>query len=97
MSLAGLLSVIADDPQLRAALDLASAGAIASGSQPADGDLAGLAGQAEDGPGGGDLVAPAELRPFLAAVLAARAGRFVLAVTATAREADDLEIGRAHV
>jgi transcription-repair coupling factor (superfamily II helicase) len=90
MSLAGLLSVIADDPQLRAALDLASAGAIASGGQPADGDLAGLDGSAEDGPGGGDLVGPAELRPFLAAVLAARAGRFVLAVTATAREADDL-------
>ena len=91
MSLAGLLSVIADDPQLRAALDLASAGAIASGGQPADGDLAGLARPGlQDGPGGGDLVGPAELRPFLAAVLAARAGRFVLAVTATAREADDL-------
>ena len=96
MSLAGLLSVIADDPQLRAALDLASAGAIAPGGQPADAGLAGpgpggdLAGLAEHGPGGGDLVGPAELRPFLAAVLAARAGRFVLAVTATAREADDL-------
>jgi transcription-repair coupling factor (superfamily II helicase) len=75
MSLAGLLSVIADDPQLTAALDLAR------------GDLVG---PAIDGPGGGDLVGPAELRPFLAAVLAARGGRFVLAVTATAREADDL-------
>ena len=91
MSLAGLLSVIADDPQLRAALDLARAGAIA----PADRDLAGPAtdgpaGPATDGPGGADLVGPAELRPFLAAALAAQAGRFVLAVTATAREADDL-------
>src|SRR5580693_551789 len=37
-----------------------------------------------------DRVVPAELRPFLAAALAALAGRFVLAVTATAREADDL-------
>ena len=45
---------------------------------------------ATDGPGGADLVGPAELRPFLAAALAAQAGRFVLAVTATAREADDL-------
>src|SRR5215469_8930414 len=87
MSLAGLLSVIADDPQLRAALDLARGGAIAPAGQPGDGDLAGAA---TDGPGGGDVVGPAELRPFLAAVLAARAGRFVLAVTATAREADDL-------
>jgi transcription-repair coupling factor (superfamily II helicase) len=95
MSLAGLLSVIADDPQLRAALDLARGGEIAPGGQPADGDLAGPAtdGPATDGPGGGDLVGPAELRPFLAAVLAARAGRFVLAVTATAREADDLTAG----
>jgi transcription-repair coupling factor (superfamily II helicase) len=96
MSLAGLLSVIADDPQLRAALDLARSGAIAPAGQTADGDLAGPgpddgpAGPAAGGPGGGDLVGPAEFRPFLAAVLAARAGRFVLAVTATAREADDL-------
>jgi transcription-repair coupling factor (superfamily II helicase) len=96
MSLAGLLSVIADDLQLRAALDLARDGASAPAGQPADGDLPGaapggdLAGPASDGPGGGDLVGPAELRPFLAAVLAAQAGRFVLAVTATAREADDL-------
>jgi transcription-repair coupling factor (superfamily II helicase) len=47
-------------------------------------------------PGGGerDLVAPAALRPVLSAALATGAaggpGRFVLAVTATAREADDL-------
>jgi len=42
--------------------------------------------------GGGDLVAPPSLRPVLAAVLAQAApdGRFVLAVTATAREAEDL-------
>jgi transcription-repair coupling factor (superfamily II helicase) len=37
---------------------------------------------------GADLIAPGALRPFLAASLAAR--RFVLAVTATAREAEDL-------
>src|SRR5260221_10819157 len=41
---------------------------------------------------GADLIAPPALRPFLAAALAGSgdAGRFVLAVTATAREAEDL-------
>jgi transcription-repair coupling factor (superfamily II helicase) len=39
--------------------------------------------------GGGDLIAPAALRPVLAAALAGDS-RFVLAVTATAREAEDL-------
>jgi transcription-repair coupling factor (superfamily II helicase) len=49
-----------------------------------------------DVPGNGerDLVAPSALRPVLSAALATGAaggpGRFVLAVTATAREADDL-------
>src|SRR5947209_6781682 len=37
-----------------------------------------------------DLSAPAGLRPFLIAALAARAGRRVLAATATSREAEDL-------
>jgi transcription-repair coupling factor (superfamily II helicase) len=65
MSLAGLLTILDDDAQLRGILD---------------GDTA------------EDLVAPASLRPVLAAALARRgpAGGFVLAVTATAREADDL-------
>jgi transcription-repair coupling factor (superfamily II helicase) len=44
--------------------------------------------------GGGDLIAPPALRPVLAAALAdpgpADSGRFILAVTATAREAEDL-------
>jgi transcription-repair coupling factor (superfamily II helicase) len=80
MSLAGLLNVIADDPHLRRALDVAAPGA---GSQ--------------DGAAGADLVAPTELRPFLAAALTAKAGRFVLAVTATGREADDLAAGLASV
>ncbi len=41
---------------------------------------------------GADLIAPAALRPFLAAALASSgpARRFVLAVTATAREAEEL-------
>jgi transcription-repair coupling factor (superfamily II helicase) len=41
---------------------------------------------------GADLIAPAALRPFLAAALASagEAHRFVLAVTATAREAEEL-------
>jgi transcription-repair coupling factor (superfamily II helicase) len=74
MSLAGLLSVIAEDPGLRHALSLGDTDA--------------------------DLVAPPALRPFLAATLATTPPgadqpgpgphRFVLAVTATAREAEDL-------
>jgi transcription-repair coupling factor (superfamily II helicase) len=80
MSLSGLLQVIADDPQLRRALELAS--------QPAA--------------GGADLIAPPALRPVLAAALTggpaplpqpgepAGGSRFVLAITATAQEAEDL-------
>src|SRR4030088_1024734 len=71
MSLAGLLSVIAEDPQLRRALSQGDADA--------------------------DLVAPPALRPFLTAAAAHPAAtghpRFVLAVTATAREAEDLTNG----
>jgi transcription-repair coupling factor (superfamily II helicase) len=77
MSLAGLLSVIADDSQLRQFL--------------------GTPGQRDDQTGGrgADVTAPAPLRPFLAAALtgAGRPGggnRFVLVVTATAREAEEL-------
>ncbi|MGQ0843705.1 MAG: transcription-repair coupling factor [Sporichthyaceae bacterium] len=39
----------------------------------------------------GDLIGPAGLRPFVLASLAKRTGRTVLAVTATGREAEDLE------
>jgi transcription-repair coupling factor (superfamily II helicase) len=71
MSLAGLLSVIAADPQLQRALS------------QGDADT--------------DLVAPPALRPFLAASIAgypsAEQPRFVLAVTATAREAEVLTSG----
>ncbi len=71
MSLAGLLSVIAADPQLHRALS--------------QGDV------------DTDLVAPPALRPFLAASIAgypsADQPRFVLAVTATAREAEVLTSG----
>jgi transcription-repair coupling factor (superfamily II helicase) len=71
MSLAGLLSVIAADPQLQRALS------------QGDADT--------------DLVAPPALRPFLAASIAgypsADQPRFVLAVTATAREAEVLTSG----
>ncbi|MGH3119587.1 MAG: transcription-repair coupling factor [Streptosporangiaceae bacterium] len=71
MSLAGLLSVIAADPQLQRALS------------QGDADT--------------DLVAPPALRPFLAASIAGYPctgrPRFVLAVTATAREAEDLTSG----
>jgi transcription-repair coupling factor (superfamily II helicase) len=80
MSLAGLLNILDDDPQLRDVLARAGAG-----TDPVD----------------TDLVAPPALRPVLAAALARgdrpdaqgqRAG-FVLAVTATAREAEDLAAG----
>jgi transcription-repair coupling factor (superfamily II helicase) len=73
MSLAGLLAAVAEDPQLRTALD----------NQPGT-----------PGSGERDLVAPPALRPLVSAALAAgvgdNPGRFVLAVTATAREAEDL-------
>jgi transcription-repair coupling factor (superfamily II helicase) len=80
MSLQGLLRVITGDPQLTRAL----AEADAPGSV------------------GADLIALAELRPYLAAALAGpdvestgaegagRTSRFVLAVTATNREAEEL-------
>jgi transcription-repair coupling factor (superfamily II helicase) len=79
MSLAGLLNILDDDPQLRDVLARAGAG-----TDPVD----------------TDLVAPPALRPVLAAALAQGGGQptgsstgFVLAVTATAREAEDLTAG----
>jgi len=76
MSLAGLLGAIADDPQFRQVADLAAVdgGGIVSVD-------------------GADVTAPPALRPFLAAALTGmpgRAARFLLAVTATAREAEEL-------
>jgi transcription-repair coupling factor (superfamily II helicase) len=78
MSLSGLLGTVAEDPQLRNALQYVG--------QPGAGDA--------------DLVAPPALRPLLVAALATMSGahdsseqdnsRFVLAITATAREAEDL-------
>jgi transcription-repair coupling factor (superfamily II helicase) len=74
MSLAGLLPVVTADPDLRQALDQAA-------------ELPAL---------GGDLIAPASLRPLLVAALAGApgpdipAGNLTLAVTATAREAEEL-------
>jgi transcription-repair coupling factor (superfamily II helicase) len=119
MSLAGLLSILDDDPRLRDVLARAEADRA-----EADPDRAGT------DPAGTDLVAPPALRPVLAAALAGgtgggqpggsgsgqpggsgsgqpggsggggqpggrgeRAARFVLAVTATAREAEDLAAG----
>jgi transcription-repair coupling factor (superfamily II helicase) len=68
MSLAGLLTTVAEDPAIRSLL---SPGETPGGER--------------------DVVAPQALRPVLAAVLAGK--RFVLAVTATAREAEDLVAG----
>jgi transcription-repair coupling factor (superfamily II helicase) len=70
MSLTGLIGTVAEDPQLRSALDYLG--------QPGAGDA--------------DLIAPAPLRPILVASLAGlpESAPFVLAITATAREAEDL-------
>ncbi len=76
MSLAGLLNVIADDPQFSQVVDQAAASS--GGAYPGD---------------GADVTAPAALRPLLAAALTGLPGparRFLLAVTATAREAEEL-------
>jgi transcription-repair coupling factor (superfamily II helicase) len=72
MSLAGLLSTVAEDPTIHSILSAAP-----------------------DDPGAAEreLVAPQALRPVLVAAMAANRGRFVLAVTATAREAEDLRAG----
>ena len=82
MSLGGLLTIIDDDPRLREVVARAESDTSAA---------------ADSGPGavtlaGEDLIAPPTLRPALAAALTRPRGpsRFVLAVTATAREADDL-------
>jgi transcription-repair coupling factor (superfamily II helicase) len=80
MSLSGLLQVIGADPDLQQAVEQAA-------------QLPGL---------GGDFIAPVPLRPLLVAALAGAvkpdgqepdSSQFVLAVTATAREAEDLAAG----
>ncbi len=81
MSLAGLLTILDDDPQLHDVVSRAESDTI-PGVEPSAATLAGE-----------DLVAPPTLRPVLTAALTRKAdgaGRFVLAVTATAREAEDL-------
>ena len=92
MSLAGLLTIVDDDPQLYGAVSRAERAEAERDAPPgaaADGLATTLAGE--------DLVAPPTLRPVLAAALAhgahGDAPRFVLAVTATAREAEDLAAG----
>jgi len=77
MSLSGLLTFLGDDPQLHVVTRVESETSPALGAAQ---------------PAGKDLVAPPALRPVLAAALARSAG-FVLAVTATAREAEDLTAG----
>jgi transcription-repair coupling factor (superfamily II helicase) len=98
MSLAGLLTILDDDPQLHGILagDPRLAGLASAAQQARQREQARQPERAAM-PVGEDLVAPASLRPVLAAALARREpgnpGRFVLAVTATAREADDLVAG----
>src|SRR5258708_35287071 len=81
MSLAGILSIVADDPRLREAFEI---GATQTGDA-----------EREGGPGparleGLDLVAPPALRPVLTAALAARLGPFALSVTVKAVYTDVL-------
>ena len=81
MSLAGLLTILDDDPQLHDVVSRAESDTIPE-VEPSAATLAGE-----------DLVAPPTLRPVLTAALTRKADgadRFVLAVTATAREAEDL-------
>ncbi len=80
MSLAGILSTVADDPRLSRALDIGREETRAAGA----------GGDAPPVLAGVDLVAPSSLRPVLTAAIASQLGQFVLAVTATAREAEDL-------
>jgi transcription-repair coupling factor (superfamily II helicase) len=83
MSLAGLLAAVAEDPVIHSLL----ANAQSSTEQASLADAL---------PGAKDLVAPGALRPVMAASIASKlggTGRFVLAVTATAREAEDLTAG----
>ncbi|HEV2931894.1 MAG TPA: CarD family transcriptional regulator, partial [Streptosporangiaceae bacterium] len=78
MSLGGILTILDDDPQLHDVVSRAESDT----TTVAEPSAATLTGE--------DLIAPPTLRPVLAAALSQVAGRFVLAVTATAREADDL-------
>ena len=82
MSLAGLLAILDDDPQLHDVISRAESDTIPE-VEPSAATLAGE-----------DLVAPPTLRPVLTAALtpspAGGADRFVLAVTASRREAEDL-------
>ena len=87
MSLAGILHTVTDDPRLSRALDVARAESQAA--EPATGPATGPRGEPSV-LAGVDLIAPSALRPVLTAALAAEPGQFVLAVTATAREAEDL-------
>ena len=81
MSLAGLLTILDDDPQLRNAVS----------QEEREIDPIPATGPGAVALAGEDLIAPPSLRPVLAATLTGPdQSRFVLAVTATAREADDL-------
>ena len=107
MSLAGILSIVSDDPRLQRAFETGALEATAPGTGTPEAPRAAVPGTAAPGTGvpgtaapgtgpggpvleGVDLVAPPALRAVLTAAIAARLGRFVLAVTATAREAEDL-------
>src|ERR1039457_466992 len=89
MSLAGLLTILDDDPQLHDVVAQADDDAAERGSPASSAADAELTGE--------DLVSPPTLRPVLAAAPTRRASadprRFGLSVTAAAREAEDLAAG----
>ena len=96
MSLSGLMRVITDDPELKRALDQADSPASPGGDLIAPPALrpflvAALAGAADGAAAGAADAPPADTAQGVASArLSGGARRFVLAVTATAREAEDL-------
>src|SRR6202046_1178575 len=88
MSLSGLLSIVVDDPQLRRALEQAAQPAAGGADLIAPPALRPVLAAAPPGAAGPLTGAAVSLTG--AAGQQPGAGRFVLAITATAREAEDL-------
>jgi transcription-repair coupling factor (superfamily II helicase) len=92
MSLSGLLRAVSDDPALRRALEHAALRPAGGGDLIAPPALRPVlaAALADPGPAGPGEATPGEAPPGEATSGEATSGRFILAVTATAREAEDL-------
>jgi transcription-repair coupling factor (superfamily II helicase) len=92
MSLSGLLRAVSDDPALRRALEHAALRPAGGGDLIAPPALRPVlaAALADPGPAGPGEATSGEATPGEAPPGEAASGRFILAVTATAREAEDL-------